>query len=305
MRFDHDHMKQLVAIVGPTAVGKTAVAIQLAAALATEIISADSRQFFREMSIGTAKPSPQELALVPHHFVGSHSVTVPYNAGQFEREASQCLARLFAGKAQVVLVGGSGLYVSALCEGIDDMPTIPTDIRQQLNQRLATEGLAVLQAQLAVLDPVYYAHVDRANPARIVRALEVIAASGQPYSAFRQKTNVQRPYRIQKIGLDLPRPVLYARIEARVEAMMLAGLLAEVESLWDFRHLSALQTVGYAELFDHLAGNISLDAAVALIKQHTRNYAKRQLTWFRKDPATQWFHPEDWAGIYGAVAPIE
>jgi tRNA dimethylallyltransferase len=294
-------MKQLVAVVGPTAVGKTALAIRLAQQLASEVVSADSRQFFWEMSIGTAKPSPAELAAVPHHFVGHCSVVQSYNAGQYEGDASACLTGLFATHPRVVLVGGSGLYVSALCEGIDAMPTIPAAIRQRLNDRLATEGLAVLRAELAHQDPNFFAQVDQNNPARIVRALEVIAASGQPYSTFRQKTLVARPYQVCKIGLDLPRPLLYARIEARVEAMLAAGLLAEVESLWEFRHLNALHTVGYTELFAHLAGEASLDEAVALIKQHTRNYAKRQLTWFRKDAATQWFHPDDWDGIWRAV----
>jgi tRNA dimethylallyltransferase len=294
--------KRLVVVVGPTAVGKTAVAIRLAQALGTEIVSADSRQFFREMSIGTAKPTEAELAAVPHHLVGSHSIHEPYNAGQFAREASAILASLFAQHDQVVLVGGSGLYVSALCDGLDQMPTIPPEVRQALNQRLATEGLASLQAELASMDPTYYAQVDRANPARVVRALEVIAATGQPYSSFRQKAPTDRPYQVLKLGLDLPRAELYARTDARVDAMLAAGLLAEVESLWAHRHLNALQTVGYTELFAHLAGEGSLAEAVALVKQHTRQYAKRQLTWFRRDAATRWFHPGDWAGIWGAVA---
>lgn len=289
--------KTLVCVVGPTAIGKTAVGIQLAQHLHTVILSADSRQFYQEMNIGTAKPTVEELAAVPHYFVNSHRLTDVYSAGDFERDALQLLDELFAHQDIALLVGGSGLFVDAVCRGLDDLPQPSPGVRDRLNRLYEYEGLPYLQQLLKTVDPAYYQEVDTHNPQRVIRALEVYESTGLPFSLFRKQQRKQRPFQVRKLGLTTDRPYLYQRINTRVDAMMEAGLLDEVTSLLPYRNLPPLQTVGYAELFEYLDGKYTLDEAVDRIKQNTRRYAKRQLTWFRKDPLTVWFAPTDLAAM--------
>ncbi len=295
----------LITVVGPTAVGKTAVAIRIARALQTVVISADSRQFYREMSIGTAKPTAAELAAVPHYFIDSHGITANLSAGDFEREALELLGGLFEQYRQVVVVGGSGLFVDALRHGLDDLPRPLAGVREKWNRIFAEQGIEPLQQALAAADPVYFEEVDRQNPQRLIRALEVWESTGNPFSSFRKRDASKegevnesaesnlRPFDTLMIGLDMDRERLYERINERVDLMMQSGLLDEVRSLYHHRHLPALKTVGYAELFDYLDGKMSLEAAIEKIKQNTRRYAKRQLTWFKKDPDTVWFDPSE------------
>lgn len=285
--------KTLIAIVGPTAVGKTAMAISLAKHFNTEIISADSRQFYREMSIGTAKPNTEERAAVPHHFIDSHGIAQDYSAGDFEREALQKLEQLFQQHDLVIMVGGSGLFVRALCEGLDDLPKAREEVRSKLNEELATEGLDPLKQRLKAIDPLYYETADVDNPQRVVRALEVFEETGKPLSFYHKRHREKRPFDILTIGLNSDRAQLYERINLRVDHMMDAGLLNEVKSLLPFRKKPALLTVGYAELFDYLDGKQSLEEAVDKIKQNSRRYAKRQITWFKKYGQTQWFQPSE------------
>ncbi len=285
--------KTLIAIVGPTAVGKTAMAISLAQYFKTEIISADSRQFYREMTIGTAKPDSEELASAPHHFINSHSITQDYSAGDFEREALDKLDELFRQHDMVVMVGGSGLFVRALCEGLDDLPKAGDEVRERLNNEMAQLGLEQMKERLKTIDPAYYQIADIDNPQRVVRALEVFEATGKPMSFYHKKDLNKRPFDILTIGLNMERPQLYERINLRVERMMEMGLLEEVKSLVPFRSKPALLTVGYAELFDYLDGNISLEEAVERIQQNSRRYAKRQITWFKKYGNTSWFQPDE------------
>jgi len=285
--------KTLIAIVGPTAVGKTAMAISLAQYFKTEIISADSRQFYREMTIGTAKPDLEELASAPHHFINSHCITQDYSAGDFEREALHKLDDLFRQHDVVVMVGGSGLFVRALCEGLDDLPKAGDEVRERLNNEMAQLGLEQMKERLKTIDPAYYQIADIDNPQRVVRALEVFEATGKPMSFYHKKNLSKRPFDILTIGLNMARPQLYERINLRVERMMELGLLEEVKSLFPFRNKPALLTVGYAELFDYLDGNISLEEAVERIKQNSRRYAKRQITWFKKYGNTSWFQPDE------------
>jgi tRNA dimethylallyltransferase len=281
--------KTLIVIAGPTAVGKTAAAIEVAKHFNTVVISADSRQFFREMSIGTAKPDANELARVKHYFIDSHSITEPFSVGDFERECLMLLDDLFKKHDHVVLAGGSGLYIKAICEGFDDLPPADPAIREQLNLELEEKGLNYLQEKLKLADPVYYNQVDLGNPQRIIRALEVFESTGNPISSYRQATVNKRPFHIIKLALNMPREVLYRRINNRVDMMLQQGLLAEVASLLPYRQLNALNTVGYAEIFEYMDGTITLDKAVEIIKQNTRRFAKRQLTWFRKDQQFIWF----------------
>ncbi|WP_138503075.1 tRNA (adenosine(37)-N6)-dimethylallyltransferase MiaA [Spirosoma lacussanchae] len=273
--------KTVLVIAGPTAVGKTALCVQLAKALATDVVSADSRQLYRELSIGTAKPTSAEQQDVPHHFISSHSVTDPVNAGRYERECLAVLATLFQKKDVVILTGGTGLYINAVCFGLDDMPTVDPALRQQLFTRLQTEGLAALQTQLRDLDPLYAQTADLQNPVRVTRALEVCLATGQPYSSFRRQQVADRPFRTVLVALDRPRDELYARIDDRMDAMLANGLLDEVQSLLPYRDLPALHTVGYQEVFPYLDGTYDYDEMVRLLKRNSRRYAKRQLTWFR------------------------
>lgn len=291
----------LVCIVGPTAVGKTNVAITLAHQFSTEIVSADSRQFFKEMSIGTAKPSPAELAAAPHHFINSHSITEAFSVGDFEKSGLHLIEKLFKKHSIVFLAGGSGLYVQAISQGFDNLPKAPPELRAQLNEQLAKEGIEVLQKHLEALDPTYYAEVDIYNPQRIIRGLEVCISTGQPFSTFRTHAANERPFEVLTIGLNTERSQLYDRINKRVDMMMEQGLLAEVEKLLPYRELNALQTVGYQELFDYLEGKKSLEKAVEEIKQHTRNFAKRQLTWFRKNTETHWFEPQQLAEMTALI----
>jgi tRNA dimethylallyltransferase len=291
----------LVCIVGPTAVGKTNVAITLAQQFSAEIVSADSRQFFKEMSIGTAKPTPAELAAAPHHFINSHSITEAFSVGDFEKSGLQLLEKLFKKHSMVFLAGGSGLYVQAIIQGFDNLPKAPPELRAQLNEQLAKEGIEVLQKRLEALDPTYYAEVDIYNPQRLIRALEVCISTGQPFSTFRTHAANERPFEVLTIGLNTERSQLYDRINKRVDAMMELGLLAEVEKLLPHRELNALQTVGYQELFDYLESKKSLEKAVEEIKQHTRHFAKRQLTWFRKNTETHWFEPQQLAEMTALI----
>ena len=282
----------LFVIVGPTAVGKTAVSIQLAQQLGCPILSADSRQFYREMKIGIAAPTDAELALVKHYFIANKSVTEDYNISQYESDALALMSGLFYENPNLVMVGGSGLYVNAVCNGIDDMPDTDPAIRIQLKELLKAEGIGVLQQRLSELDPEYYKEVDQRNPVRLQRALEVYIQTGKPYSHFRMKVKKERDFNIVKIGIEIEKAVLNQRIEERVDRMMAEGQLEEVKSLLPFRQYNALNTVGYKELFAYLDGSINLEQAIINIKTNTRQYAKRQLTWFRKDNEIHWFFPE-------------
>jgi tRNA dimethylallyltransferase len=286
---DHQSTKTLIVIAGPTAVGKTAIAVELARKLQTVIISADSRQFYREMTIGTAKPDAKELAAVKHYFVNSHSITENFSVGDFEKQSLGLLAELFKTHDKVVMAGGSGLFIQAVTQGFDDLPVADTTIRQRLNFEYKEKGIQYLQEKLRAADPVYYLQVDLGNPQRLVRALEVFEATGKPFSSYRKAEPKKRSFDSIKIGLDLPREVLYERINKRVDLMTGNGLVAEVRSLLPYRHLNTLNTVGYSELFDYFDGNIDLDTAISLIKQNTRRFAKRQLTWFRKDKEIKWY----------------
>ncbi|OWY20250.1 tRNA (adenosine(37)-N6)-dimethylallyltransferase MiaA [Sphingobacteriales bacterium UPWRP_1] len=289
--------KYLVVIAGPTASGKSALAVQLAKQFDTVVVSADSRQLFREMSIGTAKPAPGEMGGVLHYLIDSHSITTPYSAGDYEREALQLLSRLFKQHDVVIMAGGSGLYFRAVCHGVDDFPQVQDGVRQYLQQLFQQSGLAALQKLLQEKDPDYYSRVDLNNPQRIMRALEVCLSSGKPYSSFRTGQPVQRPFTCLKIALEWDKETLYRRINQRVDDMMDKGLLNEARNLYALRHLNALQTVGYQELFDYIEGKTTLQQAVELIKRNTRRYAKRQLTWLRKEPDIYWFKANDAAQI--------
>jgi tRNA dimethylallyltransferase len=287
--------KRLVVIVGPTAVGKTAAAIQLAQALHTEIISADSRQIFRELTIGTAKPTAAELAQVRHHFIDTHSITEDYDAARYGDEALAVIHQLLETHRHVVLCGGSGLYVQAVCEGFDDIPEVPEDIRAGLIQGYEAGGIGWLQAQMREHDPAHLQAVDAQNPHRLIRALEVKLGTGRSIATFRKQARREHPFTIVKIGLELPREVLYERIDARMDAMIAAGLFEEAEALYPHRQRQALQTVGYREIFDYMDGLYDRDEAIRLLKRNSRRYAKRQLTWFKRDESIHWV--SDWAGI--------
>src|SRR5690606_10314828 len=283
--------RKLIVVVGPTAVGKTALAISLAKHFRTEIISADSRQFYREMSIGTAKPTAEELAQAPHHFIDSHSIAEEYSAGDFERDALDLLDKLFEQHEYVVMVGGSGLFVRSVCEGLDDLPKAPVEVRNRLNTIFEMEGIEPLQQRLKTIDPAYYQSADVDNPQRVIRALEVYEATGKPFSSFLVKATAKRSFEIITIGLNMERERLYERINLRVDKMMEEGLLEEVKSLVAYRDKPALLTVGYAELFAYLDGVLSLEDAVDKSKQNSRRYAKRQITWVKKYGGTVWFEP--------------
>lgn len=275
-------------ICGPTAIGKTAFAIELAQAIGTEIISADSRQCYQELGIAVAKPSAKELAMVPHHFINSHSIHDHVNAGVFEQYALQKAAELFQQHRQIVMVGGTGLYIKAFTEGMDEMPTIAPAIRAQVVKDYEQNGLTWLQQQIQLLDPAFWMQSEQQNPQRLMRALEFKLSTGDSILNFRKAEKKQRPFKIIKIGLELPREVLNQRINQRVDRMVAAGLIQEAKALIPFQSNNALQTVGYQELFAHFQGEISEATAIEQIKQHTRQYAKRQMTWFKKETSITW-----------------
>jgi tRNA dimethylallyltransferase len=285
--------KTLVVIAGPTASGKTAAAIELARHFKTVIVSADSRQFYREMSTGTAKPSEEELAAVKHYFINSHSITETFTAGDYEKQCLYLLNDLFQTHDIVILVGGSGLFIKAVCEGFDEFPDPKPGLRDKLNTEFVEKGIGYLQEKLKMVDPEYHNQVDLNNPQRIIRALEVFETTGKPYSSYRISVTNKRPFKVVKFGLNLSRETLYQRINQRVDDMVLQGLVDEVKSLLPYRHLNALNTVGYSELFDYFDGKTGLTAAIELIKQNTRRFAKRQLTWFGKDKEILWLSADN------------
>ncbi len=284
--------KFLISVVGPTAIGKTNLAIALAKHFDTDVISADSRQFYREMNIGTAVPSQEELAEVKHHFIQHKSIFDNYSVGDFEREAMALIEEQFQEEDYLVMAGGSGLYIDAVTKGLDEFPEVNPSIRTSLNELYEKQGIGALQQQLEELDPAYYSNVDRENPHRLIRALEVCIGSGKPYSSFLNTTKPPRPFITISIGINTEREEVYDRINRRVDLMMDEGLLEEVRALLPHKDLNALQTVGYQELFDHLEGKSSLQEAVSEIKKNTRRFAKRQLTWFRKNKDIHWTSPD-------------
>lgn len=283
--------KTVIIICGPTAVGKTAIAIDVAKHLKTEIINADSRQIYNELNIGVAKPTAEELVSVKHHLVGTHSVTELYGAGDFEKEALNITNELFKNHDTLVMCGGTGMYLKAFCEGLDDLPKADEDYRTEMKEEFEKKGIKYLQDELEKADPKAKELMDFENPQRLMRALEIIKVSGKKYSAVLEGKKINRPFNILKIGLNIDRDVLYNKINKRADAMMDTGFLDEAKQLKKFENMNALKTVGYNELFDHLNGNSNLRFAVDKIKQHTRNYAKRQLTWFRADKEIMWFDP--------------
>jgi tRNA dimethylallyltransferase len=284
--------KTLIVIAGPTASGKTDLGISIARHLQTEVVSFDSRQFYNELQIGTARPLNEELQNIPHHFLGHISIQDKYSIGDFESAALEKVNALFLTKNVVVAVGGSGLYINALLNGIDEMPKADAALRAQLNSDLQAKGLAYIQELLNQYDPEYYKEVDIQNPQRLVRALEVSISSGVPFSIFRKQFKVERNFFPVKYAIDIPREKLYERINLRVDKMLADGLLQEVENNLSNRHLNALNTVGYKELFDYLDGKVTLDFAIDKVKQHTRNFAKRQITWFKHQDTYQWLSAE-------------
>ena len=283
--------KTLIILLGPTGVGKTDLSIDIASYFQTEIISCDSRQIYREMNIGTAVPDTKTLKTIPHHFIRSHSIHDYYNASKFETEALERLEQLFRQRDIVIMTGGSMLYIDALCKGLDDLPNVDQQLRQSLMKRMETEGIANLLNELRELDPDYYKVVDLKNPKRILHALEICLMTGRPFSSFRTNPSRKRPFNILKIGLNCDRAVLYNRINQRVDKMFEEGLEEEVINLYPLRHLNSLNTVGYREIFDHIDGTITLDEAREKIKANSRKYARKQLTWFRRDPEITWFTP--------------
>ncbi|HNP95554.1 MAG TPA: tRNA (adenosine(37)-N6)-dimethylallyltransferase MiaA [Cyclobacteriaceae bacterium] len=284
--------KRLIVVVGPTAAGKTKLGIALARHFLTDVISADSRQIFREMSIGTAKPGVEEREDVTHHFIDTLSVTDDYNAGKFERDVLSLLDQLFIKHDDVLMVGGSGMYVRAVCEGLDEMPDVPESVRVEILENYRSKGLSWLQQEVMENDPEYFAVVDQMNPARLMRALEIVRTTGLPASNYRVNRRVERPFSVVKIGLEMEREELYKRIDARVDKMIDSGLVEEVKRLEQFKSRNALQTVGYQELFDYFDGKHDLVEAIRLIKRNSRRYAKRQMTWFKREEGIQWFHPD-------------
>jgi tRNA dimethylallyltransferase len=283
--------KKLIVIAGPTAVGKTAMAIRLAKTFKTEIISADSRQVFKELSIGTAKPTAAELQEVPHHFINSHSIRENYDAAQYGREALEAIEIIFQKHDYVILCGGSGLYIKAVLEGFDDIPEVPDTIREGLMKQFNEKGLDWLQNKMKELDPIALERLDPQNPHRLVRALEVKIGTGQSILSFRKNEKVKHHFQIIKIGLELAREALYKRIDERMDAMIGQGLFNEAELLYEYKNHNALQTVGYQEIFDFMEGLYDRDETIRLLKRNSRRYAKRQLTWFKRDLEIKWFEP--------------
>ncbi len=296
-----ESVKTLVVIAGPTAVGKTDVTLELAQYLNCPILSADARQCYRELGIATAKPTEEQLDLVPHYFINSHSIFTAITAAQYERYALEILEEVFQKNSFCILTGGSGLYIRAVCEGLDSIPETPPDIKRVLTQQWQEMGLASLLTKLKELDEVYYSKVDKSNPRRVIRALEVALATGKPFSSFlssfQQGKSQPRPFKIVKIGLDRERKELYERIDQRMDQMIAQGLFNEAQDLIDYEDLVPLQTVGYQEVFDYIKGKYQKQEAIRLLKRNSRRYAKRQLTWFRKDQQYRWFHPDEFQAI--------
>ena len=297
--------KTLIVITGPTAVGKTALCLEIAKHFDIPIINADSRQIYRELRIGTAQPTKEQMQEVKHYFVGTLGLDDYYSASLFEQQVLECLEQQFLTNDYALLSGGSMMYIDAVCDGIDDIPTIDDETRTLMKQRLADEGLEALVEELKRLDPEYYEIVDRQNPRRVVHALEICTMTGKTYTSFRKREKRQRPFQIIKIGLNRPREELYDRINQRVDQMMADGLLEEARSLYPLRHLNALNTVGYKELFDYLEGRWPLEEAVERIKGNTRRYARKQLTWYKKDPQIRWFHPQETEQIISYISHYE
>lgn len=283
--------KYLIVLSGPTGIGKTEVAIKIAQHFKTEIISADSRQFYREMSIGTAKPGKEELAQVPHHFIDSLSIHDRFTVGDFEKQTQKLLEQLFEKHQVAVMAGGSGLFIRAVCEGLDNFPEVPAETRSAINALFKKEGIKALQKELKTADPEYFEKVDQNNPMRLIRAIEVCRASGLPFSSFLKKQITKRPYKIIYISLEMNRKMLYDRINRRVDQMIDSGLEAEAKSLFPLRYLAPLQTVGYQEFFDYFENKTTREEAIELIKRNSRRYAKRQMTWLRKDEHWKAFPP--------------
>ncbi|MBQ9636911.1 MAG: tRNA (adenosine(37)-N6)-dimethylallyltransferase MiaA [Prevotella sp.] len=284
--------KTLVVLLGPTGVGKTDLSIRLADTFCLPIINADSRQIFKEIPIGTAAPTAEQQHRVKHYFVGTHQLTDYYSASMFEQDALAVIQAEMEERQLALMSGGSMMYIDAVCNGIDDIPTIREDIRAEMKQRLAEEGLSALAEELKRLDPEHYEIVDKQNPRRVVHALEICHQTGRTYTSYRTNTRKQRPFRILKIGLNRPRPELYDRINLRVDQMIEDGMLEEAQRLYPLRHLNALNTVGYKELFNYLDGTWTLEEAVERIKGNTRRYMRKQLTWFQRDSSIHWFHPD-------------
>jgi tRNA dimethylallyltransferase len=297
--------KTLIVITGPTAVGKTTLCMDIAKHFGIPIINADSRQIYRELKIGTARPTDEQTQAVRHYFVGTLSLDDYYSASLFEQQVLQLLDQLFQASDYALLTGGSMMYIDAVCDGIDDIPTIDDETRRLMKQRLADEGLEALCEELRRLDPEYYEIVDRQNPRRVVHALEICTMTGKTYTSFRRRERRQRPFSIVKIALNRPREELYERINCRVDQMMSDGLLEEARALYPRKKLNALNTVGYKELFDYLDGRWPLEEAVERIKGNTRRYARKQLTWYKKDEQIRWFHPDDKESIIDYITNYE
>ncbi len=284
--------KNLILVVGPTAVGKTDLCLNLAKKFNTEIVSCDSRQFYREMQLGTAKPTRDELKRVKHHLIDSLSIEDDYDVRRFEKDALEILELIFRSKETAIITGGSGLFADAIASGFDEMPEVSPEIRGKIIAEYEEKGLGWLQSQVADYDPDYYSQVDRQNPQRLMRALEIYLGTGSKFSSFRRKTKTVRPFKVIKVGLERDRNELYRRIDQRMDQMIEAGLFDEAKSLFQKRHLNAMQTVGYSEIFGFLEGKYDREEAIRLLKRNSRRYAKRQLTWFRRDPEIRWFHPD-------------
>jgi tRNA dimethylallyltransferase len=297
----HRMNKELIVIAGPTAVGKTGLSIALAKKLNTEIISADSRQIFKELSIGTAVPSSDELSEVKHHFIQNISIHDSYNASKYEDDVNLLLEDLFRKHDRIILCGGSGLYIDAVCKGIDLLPSINPDVRNKIQTKYENEGIESLLEDLLKLDPDSFNKIDLDNPKRVQKALEISVITGKPYSSFLTSPEKKRFYAIKKLALDMNREELYERINKRVAGMINNGLIKEAKSLYPHRKINALNTVGYKELFEHFEGKLSLEDAIIKIQSNTRNYARKQLTWFKKDKNTRWFHPSEFEEIMSYI----
>jgi tRNA dimethylallyltransferase len=293
--------KELIVIAGPTGIGKTGLSIAIAKKLNSEIISADSRQIYKELKIGTAVPSKDELAQIRHHFIQTISIHDYYNASKYEDEVNLLLGKLFVKHDRVILCGGSGLYIDAVCKGIDLLPEIDPAIRDKIQQQYEKEGIESLLEDLLKLDPASFDKIDLNNPKRIQKALEISIITGKPYSSFLTSPEKKRVYKIKKIALDMNREELYERINSRVAGMVEHGLIDEARSFYPLKKINALNTVGYKELFEYFEGKLSLEEAIKKIKSNTRNYARKQLTWFRKDEGTKWFHPSEFEEIMNII----